>query len=812
VGRRFTYERYIKTQGPDVGETRDLLSRARVRHNIMGNAQLPIRMSMNETAARRVMLAEAIETADTQGKILTPFERDQIDRAARKAAGVGGEASQPVAADHFIDVRAQHVLAAVGVRHPALVALQGGQPWLGWMSFAAPAVAIVLGVVTDAVANPHRVDLVSLPLLGIVGWNLLMYLVMLFSWILARDGGGRPFLAGLGRWADGERALRRRPGHLHTQVAALFHLRWYEATERLHIQRVKRVLHLSAAGWAVGIALSLLARGLVVEYRVGWESTFLGAEQVHGILSVLRLPALLLFPFESFSVQEVAALQFSRGGGAVAGARWVYMYVALLLVTVVAPRMVLAGVAHWRARMLSNRVPLGIEQPYYRRLASLLHSARVELLLLTHREEDRAAVLRVLMQAPEAGTTLIRSAQDDVLRLRDVSGMRAPANAPSAESPSGGWGGRLLALFAPAASEKGVPDPELHAAREEGDVVLHVVSQAEHDPVEAQPLLRWLDKPVLVLGNAAPGQPGVPGSLSFESFARCWVQERVLLDAVGRLMPEEKQAGFARLATAWDERNNERFTRSMAALAEHLMFAARQTEEARTGAVTVRNLMPSERQVQAQARQQAMDAVVQRLNSSATQLFARLRKLHGVDDDAAETLQQALERKFVVQQSVDTPQAGVAGAATGAAMGASVDLMVGGLTLGAATALGALVGGSAAFIAAAWKNRATASGSTVVQLSDEMMQAMVEAELLRYLAVAHFGRGAAGPQAEAAKLRWKDEVVAAVESSRSLLTPFWNAARIQPDVGRLSLALARELESIAAKVLGALYPGQIRRI
>jgi hypothetical protein len=777
----------------------------------MGNAQLPIRMSMNEAAARRVMLAEAIETADTQGKILTPFERDQIDRAARKAAGVGGELSRPVAAEHFVDVRAQHVLAAVGVRHPALVALQGGQPWLGWMSFAAPAVAIVLGVVTDAVANPHRVDLVSLPLLGIVGWNLLMYLVMIGSWILARDNAERPFLAGLGRWADGERALRRRPGHLHTQVAALFHLRWYEATQRLHVQRVKRVLHLSAAGWAIGIALSLLARGLVVEYRVGWESTFLGAEQVHGILSVLRLPALLLFPFEQFTVQEVAALQFSRGGGAVAGARWVYMYVALLLVTVVGPRLVLAAVAHWQARMLSNRVPLGIDQPYYRRLASLLHSARVQLLLLTHREEDKAAALRVLMQMPDGGTTLIKSAQDDVLRLRDVSGKRPPLAAPAAGSLSGGWGGRLMALFAPAGGEKNEADPDLQAARDEGDVVLHVVSEAHDDPVAAQPLLRWLDKPVLVLGNAAPGCLGVPGSLSFDSFARCWVQERVLLDAVGRLMPEEKQAGFARLAAAWDERNAERFSRSMMALAEHLMFAARQTEEARTGALTVRNIMPAQRQAQAQARQEAMDAVVLRLNKSAAELFAKLRKLHGVDDHAAETLQQALERKFVVQQPVDTPQAGVAGAATGAAMGASVDLMVGGLTLGAATALGALVGGSAAFIAAAWKNRATSSGSTVVQLSEEMMQAMVEAELLRYLAVIHFGRGAAGAQAEATKSRWKDEVVAAVEASSSLLTPFWGAARIQPDVGRLSLALARELETIATKVLAALYPGLVRR-
>ena len=117
------------------------------------------------------------------------------------------------------------------------------------------------------------------------------------------------------------------------------------------------------------------------------------------------------------------------------------------------------------------------------------------------------------------------------------------------------------------------------------------------------------------------------------------------------------------------------------------------------------------------------------------------------------------------------PQAGVAGAATGAAMGASVDLLVGGLTLGAATALGALVGGGAAFIGAAWKNRATAGGATLVQLSDEMMQAMAEAALLRYLAVAHYGRGPIGAEGELRPF-WKSDVVVAVEARRSLPAAF----------------------------------------
>ena len=745
-------------------------------------------MSMDEPTARRVLLAQAMETADTQGGLLSEVERDQIDRHARHDVGAAGEERQTVAPEHFIDVRAQRVLATVQRRNPALAAMQEPGSLRGWLELGTPMAALVMGVLTDVIANPHRVDLVSLPLLGIVAWNLAMYLVLIGGWVLARRGVYRPLLAGLGRWTDGPRALKRRPGSLQSQVTALFHLRWYQATQALHIQRCKRVLHLAAAAWAVGVALSLLTRGLVVEYRVGWESTFLDAGQVHAILSFLRLPALLVFPFQPFTVQEVAGLQFTQGGG-VAGVRWVYMYVALLLVLVVAPRLLLAAVAYTRERMLSRKVPVNLADPYFQRLVSLLSSARIHLGLLAHRAEDRAAVLRVLCQEPDAGRTLIRSGNDDVLRLIDLSGVKAPA--PSHEAlPATGWAGRLLRLVSPGRATPAAGDPVLEIAREDCDVVLHV-GGATGDLDAAQPLLQWLGKPVLVF--------------SFEAFARCWIHERALLDAIGRSLPQDKAAGFARISAAWEARNQARFARAMAALAEHLVYAARQVEEVRNSALTVRNLIPTERQAQAQARQAAMDAVVKRLDASVAEMFSRLRRLHGLDESAAGILQERMEQKFVVQQAIDTPQAGMAGAATGAAMGASVDLLVGGLTLGAATALGALVGGSAAFIAAAWKNRATAGGATVVQLSDEMMQAMVEAALLRYLAVAHYGRGLAGAEGELRPF-WKSDVVAAVETRKTFLPPFWTAARTQPDSGRLAMALARELETIARKVLATLYP------
>ncbi len=764
---------------------------------------------MHERAARRVVLAHAIEAADEQRRLLGQGERDQIDAQAREAALPGGATEPVIAPERFLDLRAQRVIAAVESRHPSLAALQDPGSWQRWLTIGLPLAAIAMGVLTDVVANPHRVDLVSLPLLAIVGWNLVAYVVLFAGWVLGRRRSG----------ATAEARQRRSEGLLHwrrggarasAEVTAFFHLRWQRATQALSLLRLKKVLHLAAAGWAVGVGLSLLARGLVVEYRVGWESTFLEAPQVHAILSLLRLPALLLFPFEPFSVQEVASLRFSQGGGAAGGARWVLMYVALLAVVVVLPRLVLAAWSQWRERVQARHVPIDVQDPYYRRVLSLLSAARVHLGLVTHRASDREALLRVLVHEPAAGDTLIRTPQGDVLQMLDLSGREPPA--PDA---AGGWLARLRQRMqlAPDQERATGADPVLSLARGESDVVLHVVREPA-DLSAAAPLLQWLGKPVLVLvdppgGEAAAqpgaavasldgarGQPLVADVLSFGEFGRCWVQERVLLQAVGRCLPAPDQPGFERIVGAWQQRNELRLHRAMTIVAEHLLFAARQEQEVPAGALSVKSLLAAERQAQTGARQAAMDEVVKRLDVSAGQMFSRLRELHGLEVTAAVTLQHRLQEKFVVQQAVEGRQAGMAGAATGAAMGASVDLLVGGLTLGAAAALGALVGGGAGYLAAAWKNRAAPGGATLVQLSDEMLQALAEAALLRYLAVVHHDRGPAEMPTS-----WPGEVVAAVEAHRDRLAPFWAAARTQPDPARLASALARELEAIARQVL-----------
>src|SRR3954466_5945353 len=160
----------------------------------------PVR-ALDESDARRVVLAHAVETTDGQGVLLAAAERDRADLRARQEA-LHREGA-PLRSAEFLAMRARHVLGAVAVHHPRLAALQEPPAWRPWVEWAAPLVALVMGVATDAIGNPHRVDLISLPLLGIVAWNVFMYALFIAAAFRPRRKGAASWLANIGRWSSG---------------------------------------------------------------------------------------------------------------------------------------------------------------------------------------------------------------------------------------------------------------------------------------------------------------------------------------------------------------------------------------------------------------------------------------------------------------------------------------------------------------------------------------------------------------------------------------------------------------------------------
>jgi hypothetical protein len=330
---------------------------------------------MNEQVARDVVLVRAIETTDTKREILSDDDRMYASRSAKELAlWQAADSRAPVTAEHFLQQRSEQILKRLTERTPAFgtfAARRGGMPGL---TLVLPLVALLLGVGLDRIGDPHRVDLLSAPLLGIIGWNLLVYLILIV-WVFMPSAGEGWCSAMLRRLSGAAAKLPRKLPHALSAGLAEFVLQWTRLGARLNHARIARALHLAAAMFAAGAMLSLYARGFLSEYRAGWESTFLDAHQVQAILSALFAPAMAVFPLQGFSVADIEALHFSRPHSPAGGARWVHLYGTTLFLLVVLPRIALAGYAHWKARRLQADFPLDLGEPYFRKLGEAMGSA-----------------------------------------------------------------------------------------------------------------------------------------------------------------------------------------------------------------------------------------------------------------------------------------------------------------------------------------------------------------------------------------------------------------------------------------------------
>ncbi|RJG11165.1 DUF3482 domain-containing protein [Massilia cavernae] len=376
----------------------------------------------------------------------------------------------------------------------------------------------------------------------------------------------------------------------------------------------------------------------------------------------------------------------------------------------------------------------------------------------------------------------------------------------------------------------------LRTAKEAADVVLYLVNSSENPddagylPAEMK-ILEWLGKPVVVLLNQlGPPQPAaaeqaeqarwkrhldrypvVREVLALDAFARCWVHERVFYEAVGKLVDESKRAGYARLFATWEANNLARFHAAMRLVSSQLAAAAQDRqaieEEEKSlarSAMKAVGLAKSDRQRQ----EKAMAQLVERLNISINAATAQLLKLHQLDPAAAAKINARVRENFAVRAPVDKAQAGLLGAVvSGAATGLSADLMAGGLTFGAGAILGGIVG-ALTMAGVAWGfNTTTDRSQTTMQFADEFLQSLLVTSVLRYLAVAHFGRGRGNFVESEAPPFWQAEVERAAAKLMAGGAP-WQALRDEAP-GAASARLDSAITAIASDTLAALYPGSL---
>ncbi|MEO7954771.1 MAG: DUF3482 domain-containing protein, partial [Polaromonas sp.] len=307
--------------------------------------------------------------------------------------------------------------------------------------------------------------------------------------------------------------------------------------------------------------------------------------------------------------------------------------------------------------------------------------------------------------------------------------------------------------------------------------------------------------------------PIVRQVLALDAFARCWVHERVFYEALGKLIAAPQEAGYARLLAAWQAGNEARFAESMKLTAQQLQAAAQDSQPVEAES---KGLLNSALQATGlrksgtrQRQDQAMAILIERLNQGTAKTTRELLALHKLDPGQASQINTRVRENFVIRAPIDRAQAGLLGAVlSGAATGLSADLLAGGLSLGAGALLGSVVG-ALTFAGAAWGfNSTTDRSQPTVHFSDEFLRTLLVASVLRYLTVAHFGRGRGNFAESEAPTFWQGAVETAVLAHELEVGRLWPALRAQRVTDETAAPAQELLLAITSNTLGQLYPAR----
>ena len=367
--------------------------------------------------------------------------------------------------------------------------------------------------------------------------------------------------------------------------------------------------------------------------------------------------------------------------------------------------------------------------------------------------------------------------------------------------------------------------------RNEADVVLYLVNATE-DPETAGylahelELLSWMNRPVLVVLNQVGANdtgsarerwrqylasfPVVRDVLPLDAFSRAWVEEAIVFERVLALLDGERRAAMERLLRAWNDRNLRVFDQAVAAMAEYLADIAVDREPLGTGAGAgaswLRERLSDLRSLSRVDRERAMGALFDRVQAATRRLMDRLIDLHQLSGASTTQVERRLEDAALEGNEAINPTTGaiVGGAVSGLLTGLGADALAGGLSLGGGAIVGAMLGALSGYAFGGAYKLAT-GGETGIQFQTAALDRLAREALLRYLVVAHYGRGRGDYSDVDFPAHWAADVDAQLARQRDTLHAIWRDAARDGRAGTSALAERLRL------VLGAIVRDLLRQ-
>ncbi len=360
---------------------------------------------MRQRALQAVLLVHAIEQCDLAGDVLSMEDRAHATGEAIERRPLATATAPPALdgnSERFLALRADALLARLRVRSPGVDHVLAAAARSSGLERGILALGFALGIGL-AFADGRRIDIFAYPLIGLVIWNLIVYLILLVRFFkssprrpavdLARGAPSRPAVVAaesmrdglIRRWLAGLYANRVRARIDALIVHSIgfnaplapglrrFAADWWEIGRPLFRARARRLLHLAAIVAALGLMAGYGFRGWLLHRGAGWGTTVFGPTSAHAALVTLYGAASAISGIPIPSAHDLQALAWTSAttGGGPAG-QWVKLIELTALLYIVLPRLIaviLSSLSVWR-QSLTLRTP----PPFSGYLAAVLRS------------------------------------------------------------------------------------------------------------------------------------------------------------------------------------------------------------------------------------------------------------------------------------------------------------------------------------------------------------------------------------------------------------------------------------------------------
>ena len=325
---------------------------------------------MNPEEVRRVMIVQAVEQTDERNRFISNADRTE----AASVAGAPLAKNSSFSEEHrFLAARAESIITQLISRYPdesSWLLSSNSNYRLGLLSGVLFLIALVAGFLSNELGPDRRINIISFPLLGILAWNLIIYVKEVCLFLRHRDSLFSGFWteACAGFISPPQIPSTEDPSPLNA-AQKLYARRWYEFQFPVLSFRIKSLLHFVALTIAAAAIGGMYVKGMSNEYRAIWESTFItDADQLQPFLNFVLGSAVSISGDALPSVEELNAMRWQSGDREVGGenaARWIHWYAITIGLFVLLPRTFLGLLWGLKSSRLRQTLPYRETCPHY---------------------------------------------------------------------------------------------------------------------------------------------------------------------------------------------------------------------------------------------------------------------------------------------------------------------------------------------------------------------------------------------------------------------------------------------------------------